>query len=71
LLRVRDAREATPGEKLRAILAPLHFGFYGATLTKWLYAIGGLVPGLLALSGTMIWWFRRRGSPHHSTPSLS
>lgn len=71
LLRVRDAREATPGEKLRAILAPLHFGFYGATLTKWLYAIGGLVPGLLALSGTLIWWFRRRGSPHRSTPSLS
>ena len=69
--RVRDAREATPGEKLRAILAPLHFGFYGATLTKWLYAIGGLVPGLLALSGTLIWWLRRRGSVNRPISTLS
>ena len=57
---VRDARTATPGEKFAAILAPLHFGFYGSPLVKWLYVVGGFSPAILAVSGMAIGVLRRR-----------
>lgn len=64
LLKVRDAREATTTEKWSAILAPLHFGYFGSPLVKWLYVIGGFMPAILAATGTAIWFVRRRrGSP--------
>jgi uncharacterized iron-regulated membrane protein len=44
------------------MLAPLHFGFYGATWVKWAYFIGGFAPALLALTGTALWLARRRTS---------
>ena len=47
-------------QKLNGMLAPLHFGFYGSTLVKWLYFVGGFAPALLALSGTAIWYLRTR-----------
>ncbi|HEX2099409.1 MAG TPA: PepSY domain-containing protein, partial [Candidatus Synoicihabitans sp.] len=64
LLRVRRGREATTKEKWRAIVAPLHFGFYGAPWVKVAYALGGFAPALLALTGTALWWrrTRRRGT---------
>lgn len=59
-LRTVRASEMSPAEKWRSILAPLHFGFYGSTTVKWLYALGGLAPALLAVSGTAVWYLRRR-----------
>ncbi len=41
------------------MLGPLHFGLYGAPWVKWAYFIGGLAPGLLAVSGTVLWRIRR------------
>ena len=57
---VRDAAAATAREKFSAMLSPLHFGFYGSPVVKWLYAIGGFAPAMLALSGTAIWFLRTR-----------
>lgn len=57
---VHDARHGTFSQKLNGMLAPLHFGFYGSTLVKWLYFVGGFAPALLALSGTAIWYLRTR-----------
>ncbi len=57
---VHDARDGTFSQKLNGMLAPLHFGFYGSTLVKWLYVVGGFAPALLALSGTAIWYLRTR-----------
>lgn len=62
LRRVRAADEASAGEQFRAMLAPLHFGFYGATWVKWAYFFGGLAPLALAVSGTALWWVRTRGA---------
>ena len=59
-LRTVRANEMSPAEKWRSILAPLHFGFYGSTSVKWLYALGGLAPALLSVSGMAIWYLRRR-----------
>ncbi len=40
---------------------PLHFGAFGGWPVRILWAFAGLAPALLALSGTWIWWQRRRG----------
>ncbi|MBA4136113.1 MAG: hypothetical protein C0518_02210 [Opitutus sp.] len=58
---VRAAKEAPALEQFKSLLAPLHFGFHGATWVKWAYFFGGLTPGILALSGGALWWMRRRG----------
>lgn len=60
LRRVRDARAASAGEQFRAMLAPLHFGFYGAAWVKWAYFFGGLAPLFLSVTGVLLWWVRTR-----------
>lgn len=60
LRRVRDAQAAAAGEQFRSMLAPLHFGFYGATWVKWAYFVGGFAPLGLALSGFALWFVRVR-----------
>lgn len=57
---VRDARTLPAADQFRSMLAPLHFGFYGAPWVKWAYFVGGLSPALLAVSGLALWWMRRR-----------
>lgn len=57
---VRAAAAAPFWAQFRSMLAPLHFGLYGAPWVKWAYFIGGLAPAMLALSGAALWWIRRR-----------
>lgn len=57
---VRAGAEASRSEKFAATLTPLHFGLYGSDFTKAAYAIGGFAPALLATSGMLMWWLRRR-----------
>ena len=61
-LRTVRASEATTAQKWRSILAPLHFGYFGSPLVKWLYVVGGAMPAVLAITGTTIWWLRRRNT---------
>ena len=39
---------------------PLHYGTFGGWPVKVLWTLGGLAPGILAVSGFAIWWLRRR-----------
>lgn len=57
---VHAAADASAAAQFAAMLAPLHFGFYGAPWVKWAYFAGGLAPALLALSGAAIGLLRRR-----------
>lgn len=57
---LRVARDLPAGDQFASMLAPLHFGFYGATWVKWAYCLGGLAPAGLALTGAGLWWVRRR-----------
>ena len=69
LLRWRAGREASTREKWRALVGPLHFGFYGAGWVKAAYVLGGLAPGVLAVTGAGLWWRRWRRQTRSSTPS--
>ncbi|HEX8371585.1 MAG TPA: PepSY-associated TM helix domain-containing protein [Chthoniobacterales bacterium] len=46
-------------EQLSAATIPLHFGNFGGWPVKLLWCVGGLAPGMLALSGILIWQARR------------
>ena len=39
---------------------PLHFGTFGALPIKILWCLGGLTPGVLAITGFILWWKRKR-----------
>ncbi|KAA6432706.1 PepSY domain-containing protein [Dyadobacter flavalbus] len=48
------------GERIEATFHPLHVGNYGGIIVKILYVIIGLAPGLLAVTGFLLWWRRTR-----------
>lgn len=65
---MRKASDVSAWKQFSSMLAPLHFGFYGATWVKWAYFFGGLAPSLLAITGFLIWFRRqRRGSSNGFT----
>lgn len=73
LLRIDDAREAPGGAQLLQTFYPLHIGAVGGILVKWIYAILGLAPAVLSITGTIIWyqrWRRTEISPSNSTESV-
>jgi uncharacterized iron-regulated membrane protein len=49
---------APAGDRLIRWVAPVHFGTFGGTGVKLLWVFFGLAPGLLAVTGTLIWWNR-------------
>jgi uncharacterized iron-regulated membrane protein len=57
------------GDRLWALMAPIHEGRYGGLASRWLYVAGGLTPAALALTGLIIWLTRPRARPSASSPS--
>lgn len=55
-----DLRAADLWARIADSFRPLHFGDFGGLPVKILWALGGLTPGALAVSGFAIWWQRRR-----------
>ena len=47
-------------EKAEATFMPLHTGTFGGIATRVLYVIVGLLPGLLSVTGALLWWRRVR-----------
>ncbi|WP_346318820.1 PepSY-associated TM helix domain-containing protein [Chitinophaga sp. YIM B06452] len=54
-----DFKSATISQRLNASVLQLHFGNFGGIPLKILWTLLGLAPGLLALSGILIWWRRK------------
>ena len=54
-----DLRQAGTWEKITDAFTPVHFGNFGGLPVKILWSALALAPGVLAVSGFMI-WFRRR-----------
>ena len=55
VLTVKDVRRAPLGEQLKHVADEIHFGRYGGWPVKALYALLGLMPGLLSVSGFILW----------------
>lgn len=54
-----DFRTAGIGQQLNASVNQLHFGNYGGVALKIVYCLLGLTPGIMGLSGMLIWWRRK------------
>lgn len=59
LLRVDNALTAHRAIRIQSWLYPLHTGFYGGILTRWLQVLVGLSLVMLSLSGAWLWLRRR------------
>ena len=51
--------KASFGDKFNACISPLHFGNYGGILLKIIYSLLALTPGVLSVSGFLIWYRRK------------
>ncbi|MCE7062221.1 PepSY domain-containing protein [Dyadobacter sp. CY343] len=60
VFQVTKLADKSLGERIEATFHPLHIGNFGGTAVKILYVIIGLTPGLLAVTGFMLWWRRVR-----------
>jgi uncharacterized iron-regulated membrane protein len=60
LKEVVDMRQASLWAKITDSFAPLHYGTFGGLPVKILWCVLGFAPGVLAVSGFMIWWRRGR-----------
>jgi uncharacterized iron-regulated membrane protein len=46
-------------DRFTTILQPLHFGNYAGLLVKIIYSLGGVLPGILSVSGFLIWMTKK------------
>jgi len=54
-----DLRTAGAWPRTTDTFTALHYGTFGGLAVKILWALGGLTPGVLGVSGFTIWWLRR------------
>ncbi len=57
---ITDVRTASVWLQGVDAFRPLHFGTFGGLPVKILWSLGGLAPGVLAVTGFAIWYSRRR-----------
>jgi uncharacterized iron-regulated membrane protein len=60
VLTVRRLSDLSAGERAEATFFSLHVGNYGGLPIKILYVLIGLTPGLLSVTGFLLWWRRAR-----------
>lgn len=63
-----DIRQAGLWARIADTFTPLHYGTFGGLPVKILWCLGGLTPGVLALTGFLLWRLRQRRAPA-TTPS--
>jgi uncharacterized iron-regulated membrane protein len=57
-----DLRTAGWWPRVVDTFTPLHYGTFGGLPVKILWCLGGLAPGVLAVTGFILWRLRRRGA---------
>ena len=58
ILQINRFAEKPLGARIEATFFPLHVGNFGGLGVKILYVFIGLTPGLLAITGFLLWWRR-------------
>ena len=56
-------------KRFLVILQATHFGDYAGYFVKLLYCIGGMMPGILSVSGFVIWHYRSKPAPKRKIAS--
>jgi uncharacterized iron-regulated membrane protein len=56
-------RDQTLLDRFLTSLHPIHFGDFAGLFVKLLYAFFGLMPGILSISGALIWFYRHKPQP--------
>ena len=62
ILKIATFENLSFPDKLEALMFPLHVGNFGGHFLKIIYIIIGLTPGLLSITGFLLWW-RRKSKP--------
>ncbi|MBN8824330.1 MULTISPECIES: PepSY domain-containing protein [unclassified Spirosoma] len=60
LVQIRRLSELPVAKRLESAFFPLHVGNYGGLPVKIVYVLIGLTPGILAITGFLLWWRRAR-----------
>jgi uncharacterized iron-regulated membrane protein len=58
ILEINRLSEKPLSDQIEATFFPLHVGNFGGIAVKILYVIVGLTPGLLSITGFLLWWRR-------------
>lgn len=58
-----DLRAAGTWRRIKDTFQPLHFGNFGGLAVKCLWALAGLAPGILGVTGFLLWRLRHRHAP--------
>ncbi|WP_439557509.1 PepSY-associated TM helix domain-containing protein [Dyadobacter sp.] len=58
LLKITRLSDKSVSERIEAAVQPVHVGNFGGLWVKIFYVLIGLTPGLLAVSGFLLWWRR-------------
>lgn len=61
IVEINDARSVSRGQRVLNWLTPLHFGDWGGLVVRAIYAVCGLMPLSLFLTGVWKWNNKRRG----------
>jgi len=59
VLQLTHTSEDSLGQRVIGAIEPLHFGTVGGLTTRIVWALAGLAPAFLAVSGGLMWWNRR------------
>jgi uncharacterized iron-regulated membrane protein len=58
VVRADLSRRLAPASRIMLTMSPLHYGTFAGTITRWIWLAMGLVPGLLSITGFLMWWNR-------------
>ncbi|NJP12192.1 MAG: PepSY domain-containing protein [Leptolyngbyaceae cyanobacterium RU_5_1] len=61
MIRLQDGTKPSRTEAILHQFDPVHLGTFGGLPTRILYVFVGLAPLLLLVTGSVMWWHRRKG----------
>lgn len=76
VLDISNARPPSLAERILSWAGPVHFGTWGGRLTQVIWVVLGLMPGLLFITGVLMYWNRilskrlRRQTAHRNHPPV-
>jgi uncharacterized iron-regulated membrane protein len=62
VVQVQDALKPNAADRFLNSFQPLHFGTFGGLPTRILYIFVGLAPLILFITGSVMWWHRKKGN---------